>query len=62
MFFKITRPVRGSHWGTADTKLIGSRLNCTVDTDRVGDPLVLTPGVHLTSLGARRGVADSAAN
>jgi len=38
------------------------RLDGTVDTDRVGDPLVLSPGVRLASLGAGRGVAEGAAN
>jgi hypothetical protein len=36
--------------------LVGSRLrpNCAVDTDRVGDQLVLSPRVSVTSLGAGR--------
>ena len=36
--------------------LVGNRLrpNCAVDTDRVGDQLVLSPRVSVTSLGAGR--------
>jgi len=36
------------------------RLNRAVDADRVGDPFVLSPGMRLASLGARRSVADHA--
>ena len=35
------------------------RLNRAVDTDRVGDPLVLSPGVLLASLGTGRRVAKT---
>jgi len=41
---------------------IRSRLGSAADTDRVGDPIVLAPGVRLASLGARRGVAEGTAN
>jgi len=38
------------------------RLNRTVDTDRMSDPLVLAPSVGLTSLGAGRRVAKRTAS
>lgn len=43
--------------------LVGIRLHLdsTVDTDRVGDPLLLLPRVRLASLGTGRGVAERAA-
>jgi len=41
---------------------IGLCPDSTVDADRVGDPLVLPPGVRLTSLGTGRGVAERTAD
>jgi len=38
------------------------RLDGTVDTHRVGGPLVLPPGMGLASLGARRDVTESTTN
>ncbi len=44
--------------------LVGTRLRLdgTVDADRVGDPLVLSPSTGLASLGAGRGVAEGTAS
>ena len=46
------------------TALVGIRLrlNRTVDADRVGDPLVLSPRVGLASLGTGRSVAERTAD
>jgi hypothetical protein len=45
-------------------ELVGIRLHLdsTVDTDRVGDPPLLLPGVRLADLGTGWGVAERAAD
>ena len=62
-----TRRRRREHVDDQSTAITGDvialvgirlRLDRAVDADRVGDPLVLSPGVRLASLGARRGVAE----
>lgn len=42
--------------------VIQPRLDGAIDMDRVGNPLVLSPGIGLASLCAERDVAEGTAN